>query len=369
MRRAVANVAFALWNRLVGRGPVGVNERVTVTHGTVAGGGGWSTARHVVAQDERMAKTGLTQDERFQRHHPGTAHPERPERLAHLATVLREHGLDTACEPTTIAPVDMALVDRIHRKDYIDRFRQACGDGLSYIDTPDSGICRESYDIAELAAGAVINATDAVMSGELDNALCLVRPPGHHAEHDRSMGFCMFNNIAVAARRLIDDYGLSRVLILDWDVHHGNGTQHTFEQDPRVLFVSLHGHPKFVYPGTGYEHERGHGEGTEKTINIPMLPGADDAQYRRTFDTTVLPAIEAYKPEFVLLSAGFDAHRDDPLAPLELNTETFGWMTDAMTDMAKRHCGGKLVSLLEGGYDLKALGESVSLHLRRLLDA
>ncbi|MGB2984476.1 MAG: histone deacetylase, partial [Phycisphaerae bacterium] len=174
-----------------------------------------------------MAITGLAQDERFQRHLTGPGHPERPERLAHIAGVLHDSGLAKACANIEVLPVDMNLVGRNHDNDYLQRLERACADGLPYIDVPDSGICPESYEIAQLAAGTVINAVDDVMAGRINNAFCAVRPPGHHAEHHLSMGFCLLNNIAIAARHLLDDHGLSRVLILDWDVHHGNGTQHT----------------------------------------------------------------------------------------------------------------------------------------------
>jgi len=316
-----------------------------------------------------MAITGLAQDERFQRHLTGPSHPERPERLAHIAAVLQDRGLVEACTAIDVSPIDMSLVRRNHGDEYLDRLQRACDDGLPYIDVVDSGICPESYKIAQLATGAVINAVNEVMAGNIDNAFCAVRPPGHHAEHHMSMGFCLFNNIAIAARHLLDDHALSRVLILDWDVHHGNGTQHTFEADPRVLFISLHGHPGVVYPGTGYEHERGRDEGEGFTVNLPMIPPSGDNEYRRAFDETVLGHIEDFDPQFMLISSGFDAHRMDPLAPLELVTKTFGWMTDESVRVAKDHCGGKLVSILEGGYHLDALGDCVSLHLTRLLDA
>ncbi len=232
---------------------------------------------------------------------------------------------------------------------------------------PDSTICPESFEIARLAAGAAVNAVDAVMAGRVRNAFCAIRPPGHHAEHGMSLGFCLFNNVAVAAQSLLDRYALSRLLILDWDVHHGNGTQHTFEADPRVLFTSIHGHPGILYPGTGYARERGTGAGEGFTINCPMMPPSSDTEYRKVFDDPILPAIERFRPEFVLISAGFDAHALDPLAPLELPTESFGWMTDAVLDVARRHASGRLVSLLEGGYSLEALADCVTLHLARLL--
>ncbi len=316
-----------------------------------------------------MATTGLAQDDRFQRHLTGAGHPERPQRLQAIAAKLVARGMTQACTTVGASPVNMKLVRRIHEDSYLDRLKRACEDGLPYIDTPDSGICAESYEIARLAAGTVINAVDDVMAGRVDNAFCAVRPPGHHAECDLSMGFCLFNNIAIAARHLLDDHGLSRVLILDWDVHHGNGTQHSFEADPRVLFVSLHGHPRIVYPGSGLASERGRGAGEGLTINLPMLPPSSDIEWQRAFDDPILPAVLDFDPQFVLISAGFDAHRLDPLAPLELETPLFGWMSDQLIDVAKRHCGGKLVSVLEGGYHLDALSDCVALHLARLLDA
>jgi len=316
-----------------------------------------------------MARTSLAQDQRFQRHITGPGHPERPRRLAAISTALHERGLAQACAVVEVSPIALDKVKRVHGESYIERLRQACSTGQPYIDVLDSAICPESYDIALLAAGTMINAVDDVMAARIDNAFCAVRPPGHHAEHDRSMGFCMFNNIAIAAQHLIDQHELSRVLILDWDVHHGNGTQHTFERDPRVLFISVHGHPGIVYPGTGYDNERGKEEGEGYTINISMLPPSGDAEYRKAFDETILPAVERFDPQFVLVSAGFDAHKLDPLAPLELETSTYGWMTDELVGIAKRHCENRLVSVLEGGYNLDALADCVSLHVARLLDA
>ena len=313
--------------------------------------------------------TGLVQDERFQEHSTGPGHPERPARLRAIAERLAASGLAERCTNIATSPVDMALVGAVHAEAYVERLKQACGAGRPYIDVPDNMICAASFEIAQLATGAVINAVDAVMTGRVVNAFCAVRPPGHHAERLSSMGFCLFNNIAIAAQYLLGRHELDRVLILDWDVHHGNGTQHSFDQDPRVLFISLHGHPRFVYPGTGYAEERGRGAGEGFTINVPMLPPGRDAAYREAFDRIVLPAVESFAPQFVLISAGFDAHRLDPLAPLELETESFGWMTDVMTAAAQRHCGGRLVSVLEGGYDLAALADCVALHLERLLSA
>lgn len=313
--------------------------------------------------------TGLVQDERFEQHHTGSGHPERPQRLVAIREALEAKGLTAQCTSIPATSVDMQFVRTIHTDAYLERLENACKSGRPYIDVPDSGICTVSYEIAQLAAGAVLNAVDAVMAGQVRNAFCAVRPPGHHAERHMSMGFCLLNNVALAAQYLLDRHGLERVLILDWDVHHGNGTQHIFEEDPRVLFISLHGHPGIVYPGTGYAHERGRGRGEGFTINIPILPPGREEVWREAFEETIHPAVEAFAPQFVLVSAGFDAHRLDPLAPLELETESYGWLTGEVLGMARRHCDGKLVSLLEGGYHLGALSESVALHVAGLFRA
>ncbi len=316
-----------------------------------------------------MATTGLAQNDQFRRHLTGPDHPERPERLVAVAGALDKIGPGRACVDLETRPIGVAQLERVHTAGYLKRLRNACASAQPYIDVPDSAICPESFEIARLAAGTVIEAVDAVMNGRVDSAFCAVRPPGHHAERDRSMGFCLLNNIAIAAAYLIEACALSRILILDWDVHHGNGTQHLFESDPRVLFISLHGHPDIVYPGTGYADERGTGSGEGFTLNIPMTPPSGDEAYRRVFEEIVLPRVEPFGPQFVLISAGFDAHRLDPLAPLELETAVFGWMTDRLVDVAGRHCDGRLVSILEGGYHLDALADCVALHVERLLEA
>jgi acetoin utilization deacetylase AcuC-like enzyme len=316
-----------------------------------------------------MGVTGLVQDERFLMHRTGPGHPERPDRLIAIRAALESSGLRAKCRPISPVPADLETIQRVHEANYVERLRRACESGRPFIDVPDSVIVPESYEVALLAAGAAVTAVDEAMAGRISNAFCAVRPPGHHAERHMSMGFCLFNNVAIAAQHLLDHHALSRVLVFDWDVHHGNGTQHIFESDPRVLFISLHAHPGILYPGTGYERERGISAGTGFTLNCPMLPPAGDDDYRSVLESLILPAMEAFRPEFVLVSAGFDAHRDDPIGPLELSTECFGWMTDALTDVARRHAAGRLVSCLEGGYNLRALAESVTLHVSRLLAA
>jgi acetoin utilization deacetylase AcuC-like enzyme len=311
--------------------------------------------------------TGLILDECFARHVTGPEHAERPERIPAIQRALTSAQLVEQCALIAPTPIDLSLVLANHSQAYIDRLREHCASGKNQIDCADSVICPDSFEIARLATGAVIRAVDAVATGDLDNAFCVIRPPGHHAERDCSMGFCLFNNVAIAARHLLKTHGVERVLILDWDVHHGNGTQHSFEDDPRVFFCSLHGHPDTLYPGTGYAHERGKGAGEGTTLNLPMQPGAGDAEYRAAFAEHVLPAARVYKPEFILISAGFDAHRADPLAQINLETSSFKWMTEELRALAEECCGGQLVSMLEGGYNLNALGESAAAHLRCLM--
>ena len=314
-----------------------------------------------------MARTGLVDDRRFRYHDTGPGHPERPERVTRLSQAVDDAGLRDRCTEVAVAEINIDLVKQVHTFDYIDRVRLACQQGMPFMDTPDSPVCPESYRIAILAAGSVISAVNDVMTDQLDNAFCIIRPPGHHAEFAESMGFCLFNNVAIAAKHLISQYGLKRVLILDWDVHHGNGTQHAFERDNRVMYESIHGHPHALYPGTGYVEEVGLDEGRGFTVNCPMLPGHGDREYLRAFDEVLIPAAKRFEPEFVLVSAGFDAHRLDPLAPMLVETEAFGWMTEKMLDLARKYAGGRLVSVLEGGYHLDALAESGMLHLERLL--
>jgi acetoin utilization deacetylase AcuC-like enzyme len=225
----------------------------------------------------------------------------------------------------------------------------------------DVSVSRESFEIARLAAGAPMGLADAVVAGEIRNGFALVRPPGHHAEHDMALGFCLFNNVAILARYLQKQHGVDKVLILDWDVHHGNGTQHSFEDDPSVLYVSTHQYP--FYPGTGAYYEEGTGRGRGATLNCPMPAGSTDREYEQAFVERILPKIDEFRPEFIVLSAGFDAHREDPLAQMELTTEFYGWMSERMMEAADRHAGGRIVSVLEGGYNLKYLPLCVAEHL------
>jgi acetoin utilization deacetylase AcuC-like enzyme len=313
-----------------------------------------------------MEKLGLLIDDRFKRHTTGGGHPERPARLDAVAEGLSQAGLLDTCVRVEPAPLSEAKIQRVHTRDYLIRIDAACRQGYPYVDVPDSAIGPESYEIAKLAAGGVVKATRMVADGELKRAFCAVRPPGHHAEADRSLGFCLLNNVALAAYTLKDEYDINRILILDWDVHHCNGTQHAFAADPGVLVVSLHGHPNYLYPGTGFEEEVGVDRGRGYTMNIPFLPGAGDDDYRRAFKQRIVPEVGRFAPQFVLLSVGYDGHADDPLGNLSLSDEIFAWMTETVVSMAEQHAGGRIVSVLEGGYNLGVLSRCVAEHVRLL---
>ena len=228
-------------------------------------------------------------------------------------------------------------------------------------------MCEETYDVALLAVGGVLKATQSMMQGKIDNAFCAVRPPGHHAETNRAMGFCYFNNVAIAARYLQRKWDIQRVGIVDFDVHHGNGTQQIFERDPTVFYYSIHQHPSFAYPGTGREFENGSGEGHGFTRNTPVLPGKGDAEYERLFQKDLFPAFESFQPEVVLVSAGFDAHESDDMSDMKLSTQGFTWIMEAVLELADRYAKGRIISVLEGGYSIGMLPELIQNHVKILL--
>jgi acetoin utilization deacetylase AcuC-like enzyme len=310
--------------------------------------------------------TGFLYDPVFLSHDTGLGHPESPERLVATMDYLRQQSWYSKLKLIAPRMIERMWVEEIHTAEYIERATEACRQDHAYLDVLDVSISRESCDVAMLAAGGVIALTDSVISGEIDNGFALIRPPGHHAERNMALGFCLFNNVAILARYLQEQHGLHRILILDWDVHHGNGTQHTFEEEPAVLYISLHQYP--FYPGTGAAHETGKGRGRGATLNCPMPAGATDEDYRTAFSGQILPKVDAFKPEAVLISAGFDAHADDPLAQINLSTEFYGWMSQRMIEAAEKHAHGRLISMLEGGYDLYALPRCIGMHLRVLLD-
>ncbi len=296
-------------------------------------------------------------------HSNGPGHPERPERIRAIREHLEACGLLGRLLPIRPEPCPLASIERVHPRSYVDRIRTACDTAPVLLD-PDTGVVPESWQAALLSAGAGLAACDAVVSGRASAAFAAARPPGHHAEVDRAMGFCLFNNVAIAARYLQEKHGLTRPFIVDWDVHHGNGTQHIFEDDDTVFYFSTHQFP--FYPGTGARPETGRGRGAGFTLNVPLPPGSGDREYLGVFREILRPAIDRFRPDAILISAGFDAHRADPLASMSLTEEGYAGMTDVVRQAAVEHCGGRIVSLLEGGYDLQALGASVEAHLRTL---
>jgi acetoin utilization deacetylase AcuC-like enzyme len=255
----------------------------------------------------------------------------------------------------------------VHKPSYVAALKQHVpATGRVMLDA-DTSMSPGSLPAAYLAAGGALAAADAIVAGRVDNAFCAVRPPGHHAEHDRAMGFCLFNNVAIAARYFQRRHGLARVLIVDWDVHHGNGTQHSFDDDPSVLFFSTHQYPH--YPGTGRATERGRGKGEGATINVPMEAGEGDEAYLAVFQKVLVPAADDFRPDVVIISAGFDAHRDDPLASMGLTEDGYAELTRIVAGIARRHSKGRILSSLEGGYNLHALSVSVERHVTALLEA
>lgn len=315
-----------------------------------------------------MAITGYVYDERYLLHDPGAFHVERPERLRAIHQRLQDTGLIKKVVAIEPFPASLEWITTLHDPGYIERFRRACEKGHPILDTGDCGICPKSYEIALLAVGGVLAAADAVMQGSVNNAFCAIRPPGHHAERNRAMGFCFFNNIALGARYLQKQHGLDRIAIVDWDVHHGNGTQHLFETDPTVLYISLHQDPYTLYPGTGKSSEIGRGAGEGTTLNVPMPPGSGDKDYLQALDNLVLPKLRAFAPEFLLISAGFDAHADDPLASMLLTERGYREMGSRLAAFAKEACQGRLITVLEGGYNLSVLAAGVADHIRILLE-
>lgn len=259
-------------------------------------------------------------------------------------------------------------LELVHSRRQIEHVKHVCEAGGGVLDQGDTVVSSRSFDVALLSSGALLSCCDAVIGGSVRRAFAAVRPPGHHAEPDRAMGFCLFDNVAIAARYLQRRHGVGRVAIVDFDVHHGNGTQAAFEDDPSVLFISTHQHPGTCYPGSGNDWEVGEGAGRGATLNIPLMPGSGDEEMIAAFERKVIPKLNDFKPEILLVSAGFDAHQDDPLANLEVSEAGFESITRMLVEAANAHCGGRIISTLEGGYNLRALGRSVVRHLVALRD-
>jgi len=315
-----------------------------------------------------MKKTGFLFDERYLLHDTGSYHPEVPARLQAVYQGIKDAGLLADLTLIHAGLSDLKWIEAVHDKEYIKRFEMACVTGNSTFDCPDNRICPATYETALLAVGGILDATRLVMNAKIDNAFCAVRPPGHHAEINKAMGFCFFNNVAVAARYLQKEWGIKRVGIVDFDVHHGNGTQHIFEDDPTVFYYSIHQHPSFAYPGTGREFEEGEGAGLGFTKNSPVLPGKGDSEYKRLIKMDLFPAFESFKPEVIIVSSGFDSHVDDDMSDIKLSTEAFSWIIKSLVEMADKYSNGRLISILEGGYSLKRLPELAKNHVEILLN-
>ncbi len=316
-----------------------------------------------------MKRTGFLYDERYLLHDTGPNHPESPERLKAIYQGIKQAGLLPNLTLIQAMRADLEWIETVHSKNYINRFETACRSGNSTFDTPDNQMCAETFETALLAVGGILEAVRLVMTDELDNVFCAVRPPGHHAEREFAMGFCYFNNIAIAARYLQIEWGIQRVGIIDFDVHHGNGTQHVFEEDPSVFYYSIHQHPTFAFPGTGRVFETGNGEGVGATRNYPVLPGHGDKEYQGLVERDLMPVMEAFSPEVILVSAGFDAHFDDDMSDIQLSTEGFSRIMQRIVALAELYSNGRLISVLEGGYCLERLPELAANHVKILLNA
>jgi acetoin utilization deacetylase AcuC-like enzyme len=303
-----------------------------------------------------MAKTAVVVDKEYLKHQPGDAHPERPERLKVLLDLAAEldRGKFNLLAPT---PASRADIEATHGKDYVRLIEATAAHDVYALDG-DTITCRDSFNVSVLAVGGLLQLIDAIAAKEFQNGFALVRPPGHHALRNRAMGFCLFNTMAIAAEYVKRAHGAKRVMIMDWDVHHGNGTQDAFYDDPSVLFISTHQFP--FYPGSGAVNEVGVGAGEGFTLNIPLPAGCADAEYLLVFQEIIVPAAERYQPDWILVSAGFDPHRRDPLGGMGVTEAGFAAMARQLLALADKFTGARIAFLLEGGYDLAGLKNSVA---------
>ncbi len=315
-----------------------------------------------------MNRTGIVQDAIYMEHVMDPGHPERPERLKVIYEMLEEEekkGLQLI--KVKPRPATREELETTHSSSYIDRVASTAGKPHFRLD-PDTSTSAKSYEAALLASGGLCELIRAVREGQVQNGFALVRPPGHHAERDRAMGFCLFNNVAIGAHYAMSHFSLERVLIVDWDVHHGNGTQHEFYTDPRVLYFSTHRYG-FFYPGSGGAAEVGEGRGEGFTVNVPLSSGSGDSEYGTVFERVLKPIALEYRPQIILVSAGFDIHYDDPLGGMEVTEKGFAGLTQILMEIAAATAQGKLVFTLEGGYDIEGEKRSVNAVLRELSQA
>jgi len=311
-----------------------------------------------------MNRTGIVKDDRYMEHVMDPGHPESPERLRVIYKMLEEPEMKSLFEWVKPRPATREELEMIHAPAYIDLVASTAGQSCYRLDM-DTSTCAKSYEAALWAAGGLLELIKAVMEGKLNNGFALVRPPGHHAERDRAMGFCLFNNVAIGAQYALRNYSLQRVLIVDWDVHHGNGTQNSFYEDPKALYFSTHRYG-FFYPGTGAATETGQGKGVGFNVNVPLSTGASDAEYGIIFEKILKPIALEYQPQLILVSAGFDIHYDDPLGGMEVTEKGFSRMTQILMEIAETTAQGKLAITLEGGYDVSGQSRSVKAVLKEL---
>lgn len=324
-------------------------------------------AKAAFAQEASAPATGFVYDPIYLKHLTGAGHPESPARLTMIHQGLTESKLIEKLTPIPADDCPLDVLELVHAGDYVELVKRECGNDSRTLSTGEAPVCRDSYAAAVRAAGGLLRAVDAVIAGKVRNVFCAVRPPGHHSSDSRGTGFCVFNNVAIAARYAQKKHGLKRVLIADWDVHHGNGTQDTFYEDGSVLFFSTHQWP--WYPGTGREDERGSGPGEGLIVNCPMPAGSGNAELKEAFETKLVPAADKFRPELVLISAGFDSRAGDPLGRFQVTDDGFRALTKIVIGIAERHAKGRLVSSLEGGYNLPGLASAVGAHIETLLGA
>ncbi len=308
---------------------------------------------------------GLLVDPIYIQHETGWGHPESHQRYEAITEALTDAGLIGRTIPLSQRRATADEISHCHTDEYIELAREDVESGKTDLSTGDTSICRKSYEVAAAAVGGVLNAVDAVMSGKMETAFCAVRPPGHHARPAQGMGFCLFNNIAIGARYAQKRYGAEKVLIVDWDVHHGNGTQDIFDEDPSVFFFSTHQSP--WYPFTGHAEETGKNKGAGTTMNCPFPAGAGMAEIGGAIRQKLVPSMKSFGPDLIMISAGFDSRIDDPLGRFKLTDADFVTLTQLLRELAEEHCHGRLISALEGGYNLTGLSSAVVSHVKALL--
>ena len=305
-----------------------------------------------------MNETAIIYSRKYLQHKTGVYHPESPARLRVILRELNKSGIfnNESCKIVNPEPIKINELEKIHSRNYIQYIKKFCQKGGGFLDRYDTEVSLESYDVALLAAGGTWNAVNTVMNGMYKNSIAFIRPPGHHAGSDYAMGFCVFNNVAVAASQLIEKFNLNRVLILDIDAHHGNGTQEIFYKNNKVLYISLHEDP-IEFPLTGFATELGEDEGLGFSVNLPFPYGTDDKTYFRGYNEIVEPIIRQFKPQFILVSLGFDNHYSDPIGNLQLSSDSYLKIFDSLLNLSSHFCQGKMVAVLEGGYNLRILGK------------